>query len=1420
ICFGSSYTFGNETYSETGIYTDTLINSVGCDSIIYLQLSVNEVYEEIQFVNLCVGEEVTIGNEVVNTSGIYTDSLLTQNGCDSIIQINVMVLEPSITNQLLEICEGEEVLIEGILQSDPGMYSDSLIAFNGCDSIIQTTLTVHQQNLYEEQAIVCFGSSYAFGNVVYTEAGTYIDTLSNSFGCDSIVYLQLSVNEVYEEEQIVNLCVGEEVMIDGQIFNTTGTYSDTIFSAAACDSIIHYYVNVLLPVLEQQAFLICEGEEILIGGNLESEPGIYVDTLLADNDCDSILITTLDVVNQIVVYDNVAFCSSDSLFFNGAYIYESGIYADTSTSVSACDSIHILEVQFFEQFTSEETYTLCPGEGITIHGFYTTEPGVYSDTLETVMGCDSILFVELLNTNENDFFQHLYICEGEGILVGDHYYTMEGIFSDTIATVENCDSIVVTQVTILPQHYTTIAYEICAGGSIIIGGVEYEQAGTYMDTLQSVEGCDSLLVYQLDVLPVEETHLEASICEGSIIVFGGNTIQSEGIYSNQLTTSEGCDSLVYLQVSVVSSFTDTLYVVACEGSSILIGGNLESEAGWYNQSFISSGGCDSIVRTRLDLVSSFESQQYEAICEGESYLFNGDYYSTEGTYVASLLSEGGCDSLVTLELEIMPVYIQQVEAEICEGAVYQSGNSSYSAAGFYTQTYSTDFGCDSIININVSVLDALETSLSYQICQGDSVLLVGSYRNSEGIFIEELQTATGCDSLVLHELMVLPTHFGEESITLCTGEGIWINGVFQTESGIYTQNLLSTLGCDSIIVTNLNFSDALSSFSEQEICIGESHYFAGDFLTEEGIYYDTLVAYSGCDSIVGLALQTVNHFVATDEYHLCEGDSIQLNNEAIGTSGVFVDTLTSEGGCDSLVFVSVYFWPAYEIEETIEICEGETYFIGNIPYAESGIYTDSITTTMGCDSVYIVTLIVNPTDSYTEEAEICEGGVYDFLGMEYSESGTYMVSWTNDFGCESIAALILMVNEAVPTFISEQICEGTTYTFGDDLLSEPGVYTEVFTATNGCDSLVELTLSVADELFSSSIVSLCTGDSLFVGGAYQFESGTYLDIYTGSSGAACDSIVETVLQFIPEIETFENYTICEGDSLFLFNEYYSTDTILSVTYESYFGCDSIVEKALEVLPVVELLTEDYEICLGESVQLSVIGSNAVTWSPSDGLSCTDCPMPEANPSSTTTYTVTAESCMGDEVSATVTVLVNYPPDITIISSTEDDGVIKGDSILLISYSNDPFALLSWSDKNGNVFCEDCDSIYIVPEFGMTYVASAVNDENCMAREEINFEIRNSCVEGILEIPNFLTPNGDGFNDFFEIRHSYFAEVSLLRIYNRWGELVFQTEAIDSDFWDGTFRGKTLNPDVYVYYIQGYCLNGNRFIEKGNVTLLK
>jgi len=142
ICAGASITVGVNTYSISGVYTDVLIAANGCDSTVTTNLTVNPALSTSQTIVRCAGESVTVGVNTYSTSGVYTDILIAANGCDSTVTTNLTV-NPAISgSQTIVRCAGESITVGLNTYSISGIYTDVLTAANGCDSTVTTNLTV------------------------------------------------------------------------------------------------------------------------------------------------------------------------------------------------------------------------------------------------------------------------------------------------------------------------------------------------------------------------------------------------------------------------------------------------------------------------------------------------------------------------------------------------------------------------------------------------------------------------------------------------------------------------------------------------------------------------------------------------------------------------------------------------------------------------------------------------------------------------------------------------------------------------------------------------------------------------------------------------------------------------------------------------------------------------------------------------------------------------------------------------------------------------------------------------------------------------------------------------------------------------------------------------------------------------------
>lgn len=243
------------------------------------------------------------------------------------------------------------------------------------------------------------------------------------------------------------------------------------------------------------------------------------------------------------------------------------------------------------------------------------------------------------------------------------------------------------------------------------------------------------------------------------------------------------------------------------------------------------------------------------------------------------------------------------------------------------------------------------------------------------------------------------------------------------------------------------------------------------------------------------------------------------------------------------------------------------------------------------------------------------------------------------------------------------------------------------------------------------------------------------------------------------------------------------------------------------------------ICAGESASLQILNLDptdvlTATWTPnvSTGLTAV------VSPTQTTTYQVLVSNQFGCTATIPYTVTVGaIDVSATVVGSAQinfnQSAFLQG---TVNSSSNYTF---NWTPDNTLVGANT-----LTPEAKpletTTYVLTAVNAEGCIDTAQVTIIfLGQECVEPYIFVPNTFTPNGDDANDFFLVRGVNMTELHMI-VWDRWGEIVFETKDLNTQGWDGTLNGRALTPDAYAWYVSVRCGNGAFYTKKGNVTLLK
>lgn len=183
---------GNHSWTSSGTYMDTIPNSTGCDSVLTINLTVLGSTASAITATACESYLSPSGNHTWTSSGTYADTLGNSLGCDSIVTVNLTILAPTSGTLTATACDGLVSPSGNVLWASSGTYMDTIPNAAGCDSIITATVTILQSTSVTLNETACLSYTAPSGTV-YTASGTYMDTIPNAAGCDSVLTIQLTV---------------------------------------------------------------------------------------------------------------------------------------------------------------------------------------------------------------------------------------------------------------------------------------------------------------------------------------------------------------------------------------------------------------------------------------------------------------------------------------------------------------------------------------------------------------------------------------------------------------------------------------------------------------------------------------------------------------------------------------------------------------------------------------------------------------------------------------------------------------------------------------------------------------------------------------------------------------------------------------------------------------------------------------------------------------------------------------------------------------------------------------------------------------------------------------------------------------------------------------------------------------------------
>ncbi|HLP20696.1 MAG TPA: LamG domain-containing protein, partial [Chitinophagales bacterium] len=500
------------------------------------------------------------------------------------------------------------------------------------------------------------------------------------------------------------------------------------------------------------------------------------------------------------------------------------------------------------------------------------------------------------------------------------------------------------------------------------GGDVYTASGVYNDTVSNINGCDSIITYNLTINQPSASTISVTAC--NYVSPSGNTYTASGIYNDTIPNVSGCDSVITINFTKLQPTASSLTVTACFYYTAPSGANYTS-SGVYTDTIPNSVGCDSVITINLTINTTNCGAPAPEVLY---YQFNE--VGTTVTNRASSPPPGTATAIIQGALT-------QGGTGLCGGALIGSGNSS--TTDYLNTGYATNLSSNASWSISMWTQDITSSSTLFYIFGDGAANGFRCFTNGIAGANNWILRGTGLTDVLVTGGATVAPHMTTFVYDATLGnikaylDGTLINTVAQ---GAFT---LSSGGPFKVMGYNSNVGSP-----------------AGGKLDEYRLYNRALGSAEILALLDATTYSTLNE-VSCDSYTAPSG--------AVYTaSGVITDTILNANGCDSIITINLTINNSSTSTLTAVDCDSYTSAAGNT-YTASGVYTELFTNAVGCDSTLTINLTINNSTASTLNVTECNSYTSP-AGNTYTTSGTYTDMLTNAAGCDSTITINLTINNS------------------------------------------------------------------------------------------------------------------------------------------------------------------------------------------------------------------------------------------------------------------------------------------------------------------------------------------------------------------------------------------------------------------------
>jgi hypothetical protein len=466
------------------------------------------------------------------------------------------------------------------------------------------------------------------------------------------------------------------------------------------------------------------------------------------------------------------------------------------------------------------------------------------------------------------------------------------------------------QITVNINQPISNSFSVTSCGNYLLPwGANVATSGNYSNTYTRSNGCDSNVTFILTILPKSVTNLIASKC-GSYTLPWNTIVTTSGTYSNIYTKTNGCDSTVNITVTIKQPINTTQNVTSCDAYLLPWNTINTTVSGTYSHSYIAANGCDSNVTIQLVIKNSKSTTQNITACD-EYYL---PWDATTKVVVSDIYSNlytaaNGCDSISIINLTLNFSDSTVFAISSCNTFTLP-WNNIVTSSGNYSHRYTRPNACDSIVTIIVTIKKSIASTTNVSAC--NSYLLPWSPTpvTFSAIYSNTYVAANGCDSISNINVTIIQSKNTYTTVNACINFTLpW--GQVVTTSGLYSHIYTAANTCDSTSTINVTVNAASSYHTNITNCVSNTLPW-GQVVTTSGLYSYTYLNQNGCDSV-----RTINVTILPSKTTSFSASAIANYTLpwgiVVNVSGIYSNVYTAGNGCDSIATANITIVPSLNV---------------------------------------------------------------------------------------------------------------------------------------------------------------------------------------------------------------------------------------------------------------------------------------------------------------------------------------------------------------------------------------------------------------------------------------------------------------------------------------------------------------------------